>query len=95
MRSHSHRSCRTPFDKGEERSLNISRSCSRQEFSLAALGQQSTGSHEQQVLAAGGFIHDMTGDQEREASSSQLVEQRPQVSAQNRIKPHGRLIEHQ
>ena len=42
-----------------------------------------------------GLVHDVAGDQQRGAGVGEPVEELPQVAAQHRVEPDGRLVEHQ
>ncbi len=51
--------------------------------------------HQEELLAPGGFVHDVTGDQQGDAGRGEVVEQRPELVAQLGVGADSRLVEHQ
>ncbi len=55
----------------------------------------STLAHQQQSFAAFGLVHHMAGDQHAGALVGESMEEPPQVLAQHRVQPDGRLVQHE
>ena len=50
---------------------------------------------EQEPVAARRLVHHVARDEQRRAAVGELVEEVPQVAAQHRVEPDGRLVEHE
>ena len=51
--------------------------------------------HQQQVLAVVGFVHDVAGHQQGGAAAGQPVEPVPQLDPQDGVEPDGRFVENE
>ena len=58
-----------------------------------SVGDDRAVAHQQQPVAALGLVHHVAGDEHRGAGVGEPVEQRPEVAAQHRVEPDGRLVE--
>ena len=82
-------------DQGEERPLGVGRAGAREQLVERGVGEHRAAAQQDQPVAAGRLVHHVAGHQQAHAVAGEPVEQVPQVAAQHRVEPHGRLVEDQ
>lgn len=78
----------------EEGGLDRLRAGAQAQVVGAVLGEDLALAHEQQAVAALGFVHDVRGDEDRRAALfGEAVEEVPEVAAQDGVEADGRFVE--
>ena len=65
------------------------------QLGCAAVATETPFVQENGVIAAFGLVHDVARDDERDTVVCEPVERRPEITAQHRVEPDGRLVEHE
>ena len=81
------------LDQAEEGRLDVVGAGASRDPGRGVVGEDRALAHQQQPVAALGLVHDVAGDEHRGAVVGEPVEQRPEVAAQHRVEPDGRLVE--